>query len=116
MTKNYRDIRITFGNNLKRIRKKQYTQEQFAECIGIETANLSKIECGKVLPRADMINRIANVLNIKPYLLFISEFDIDIDSAYEETLKNLEKLKKNPELFKRVYDFVSELTREVSAK
>ena len=107
-----KNIKKIFGKNLKFYRKNRgFTQEAFAEKIGIETSNLSKIECGKSFPRIETIEKIVKVLDIEPYILYISEKNIDVESAYKDAVKKLDKLKEKPEIFKRVYDFICELSR-----
>lgn len=105
------DIRKYFGNNLKRFRKlKGLSQEKFAEMIGVDTSTLSKIECCKNYPNRSTIEKIVDVLNIPPYLLYVTnEANFNPDKAYIEILELLKELKNDKELFKLVYDFTKEL-------
>ncbi len=53
------------GERFKEIRKKLgYTQEQFAEIVGIEPQSISKIEQGKNYPLLSNLEKIADKLNI----------------------------------------------------
>lgn len=106
------DIKNIFGKNVKVNRKARgFSQEKFAELLGIGTPALSRIECGKSYPTPQTIEKIIEVLNIKPSLLFICEDDINIEKAYNEIIDRIKKLKNNKKLFKVAYDFIIELTK-----
>lgn len=106
------DIKEIFGKNVKRTRKARgLSQEKFAELLGIGTSALSKIECGKSYPTQQTIEKIIDVLNVKPSLLFICDEDINIEEAYKDILCRIENLKNNKELFKLAYNFIIELTK-----
>lgn len=105
------DIREIIGNNVFKARKiRNLSQEQFAEMINIEPSALSKIENGKSYPSQQTIENIIYALKIKPDVLFKTEEKIDIEKAYNELLVKLEKIKKNEELFTKVYYKIQELT------
>lgn len=63
--------KYAFGQNLKSIRKAQgYTGEKFAEAIDISYSFLRQIECGKRMPRVELLVSIANFLECSiDYLL-----------------------------------------------
>lgn len=110
------DIRKYFGKNLKSFRKlKGLSQEKFAELIGVDTSTLSKIECCKSYPNRSTIEKIIDILNIPPYLLYVTnEDDFDIEKAYIETIELLKELKNDRKFFKLVYDFIKELCNKNS--
>lgn len=65
------DIRIRFGQNLKKYRlKKKLTQQQLADLTGIEYKYIQRLE-GKLPPavRIDTIERISSALNISSRML-----------------------------------------------
>ncbi len=65
------DIKIIFGNNVKKLRKKlNLSQDQFSEKIDIAPTTLSTIESGKAFTTADTINKICNTFCINPLALF----------------------------------------------
>ena len=65
------EFKISFGNNLKTLRKeKKFSQEMISELIGIEIHNYSRIETGKSFPRVETLVKILNVLNAEPSELF----------------------------------------------
>lgn len=80
------DISVLFGNCLKSLRnKKNLTQTQLSEKLGISQKHLSVIENGKQFPSSSLISRIARTLEVKPYELFGGT---DHESQAEEKLKN----------------------------
>lgn len=101
-----------FGHNLQTARKlRNLSQEKFSEMIGIERTALSNIERGIFAPSQETLEKIIEVLNIKPYLLYIStEKELDIEKAHAEMIGKLENLKGNRELFRCAYDFIMELS------
>lgn len=51
------------GKRIQKIRKeKGYTQQQFAEMVGLSTNYLSDLEWGKSFPRLDKLTAIINAL------------------------------------------------------
>ena len=108
------DIKNIFGNNVRKAREMQgLTQEKLSELIGIGVPALSNIECGKSYPTAETIEKIVKALKVEYYLLYINEEDYDLDIAYSEVLVGIERLKSNKLIFKRVYDFVKQLTKNL---
>ncbi len=109
--KENKDLKKIFGNNVKKLRElKGFSQEKLAEMIGVGIPALSNIECGKSYPLESTFVKLIETFEIEPYLLYIDESDFDINEAYSEMISKLEKLKTNKSLFKRVYDFVTQLT------
>jgi len=65
------DIRIFFGANLKRYRKKlQFSQEQLSEKVNISVMHLSKIERGLTFVSADLLEKLSENLEITVAHLF----------------------------------------------
>lgn len=54
----------------KELEEKEFTQKDFADVLEISEATLSKYLTGKVIPKPNEIERIANVLNISPQFLY----------------------------------------------
>ncbi len=60
------NIKKDFGLRLKELRaKKGITQYQLAEKVGIDPKHMSHIETGRSFPKADLIERFADALNIE---------------------------------------------------
>ena len=65
------DLQEIFISNLKMIRKDhQITQENLAELCNTDTAYIGQIETKKRFPSINFIEKIADALDIEPYLLF----------------------------------------------
>lgn len=65
------DISKLFGENLRKIRKEaNFTQDELSEKLEISQKHLSKIETGNQFASAQLISKIANVLEINPSQLF----------------------------------------------
>ena len=107
-------LNLILGQNIRNARKlRNISQDKFAEMLGVETATLSKIECGKSNPTPETIEKIIEVLNINPYLLYMSDEDINIDEVHPKMIKILEKLKQNKSLYRKAYDFILELSQGI---
>ena len=68
------NIKKLLGNRIREIRRsKNLTQEKLAELVGIGTPNISYIETGKFAPSMDTLEKIAEVLEVKPFELYMFE-------------------------------------------
>ncbi len=64
-------VREIFKNNMRFYRKKSgLTQEQLAEIIGCNSKYVSEIESRNKFPSAEIIDKIAEALEIRPVELF----------------------------------------------
>jgi transcriptional regulator with XRE-family HTH domain len=65
------DIYFTFGDNVKKYRKrKKLTQAKLAEIVGVERNTIAYIEEGTKFIRAKSLARLCNVLEVTPKQLF----------------------------------------------
>jgi transcriptional regulator with XRE-family HTH domain len=61
-----------FVKNLKKHRRKSgFTQAQLAEKVSVSTHHIGMIELSRNYPTLELVERIANALNIEIYELFI---------------------------------------------
>ena len=68
------NIKKLLGNRIREIRRsKNLTQEKLAELVGIGTPNISYIETGKFAPSMDTLEKIAEILEVKPFELYMFE-------------------------------------------
>lgn len=68
------DIINVFGNNVKKYRMKLgLSQEKFAEKCGLHRTYISDIECYRRSISLDNIQKIADALEVKTYLLFCDD-------------------------------------------
>ena len=83
--------------------KKGITQYQLAELVGIDPKHMSHIETGRSFPKADLIEKFAEALEIEYTKLFRTEHLQDkvillkqintlLKKANEEELKNIYKI------------------------
>ena len=68
------DIIHVFGSNVRKYRtQKHLSQERFAELCGLHRTYISDIECFRRSISLDNIQKIADALEIDPYMLFLEE-------------------------------------------
>ncbi len=68
---NREDVRTILGRNVKRYRKqKGLSQEKLAEIIDVSVKHLSTIESGSAFLSADLLQSLADTLDVPVYLLF----------------------------------------------
>ena len=75
------------GARIKELRKnKKYTQDEFAELIGIDAKHLSRVECSRTQPSLNLLSKISQVLEIG-----ILEF-FNVQPQNVECFRNKEEL------------------------
>lgn len=75
------ELRKIFIDNLKKIRKeKKFSQMKIAELCETSTSYIGEIEIGKKFPSVEMIEKLANALNIKAYEFFMENYS-RVDTA-----------------------------------
>ena len=66
------DIIKVFGDNVRKYRtEKKFSQEKFAELCGLHRTYISDIECFRRSISLNNIQKIADVLEIETYKLFL---------------------------------------------
>jgi transcriptional regulator with XRE-family HTH domain len=71
-------LKQVFVQNLKEFRKKEgFSQMKLAECCNTTTSYIGHIETGLKFPSMDMIEKMAEILRIEPYLFFINRMKQD---------------------------------------
>ena len=102
------NVKVLLGKKIKRLRKlKGFTQEKFADKIDITPRNLNRIESGENFLTAETLDKIINVLNVKPSELFTVEHLKDTESLASELIEKINFLKNNPEKLEEVYKLVN---------
>ena len=92
------DIKKSLGVKIKDLRRKNgYTQEMFAELIGVAPRHISRIENGVNTPAIETLGRIAKCLNVEVKELFNfpsfhDEEYLKINDVLEGVLKKYEVL------------------------
>ncbi|OUO24661.1 helix-turn-helix transcriptional regulator [Eubacterium sp. An3] len=83
---------VDLGNNLKTLRlKKNWTQAQLAQKLGITKSVISAYETGIRLPSYDILIHIAKIFNVSTdYLLGLEKkYEIDLSGLTEEEIQAL---------------------------
>ena len=86
--------KIEFGKKLKEARKlKEYSLEYVAKQIGKTPSTISRYECGKIIPNAQVLNKLCNIL------------DIYYDDLYKEDEEKIVNIKnsQNPFQVNKLY-------------
>ena len=66
------NLREIFAHNLKTKRQEcGFTQAKLAEKVGVSTHHIAMIEIGRHYPTLELVERMANTLDIEIYELFI---------------------------------------------
>ena len=75
---NLLSLRDILPNRVRSIRlSKSLTQERLAEAADIDTTYISRIESGKKIPTVPILCKIADVLDVHIYELFLPEIKIN---------------------------------------
>ena len=103
------DIKKQIGSRIKQLRQaKGFSQEQFAEKIGIATRTLCGIEVGKNFFTSDTLEKILTLLDITPQDLFKINHLKPQEDLVEEiitTIKNITDREKIETIYKIVKSF-----------
>lgn len=87
------DIKKLIGARIKKLRQDQgYSQEQFAEKLGIATRTLCGIEIGKNFFTSDTLEKILETLNITPQDLFMVNYLQPKDVLVDEIIKTVKSI------------------------
>ena len=89
---NLKDI---FAHNLKKKRQNcGFSQAKLAEMVNVSTHHIATIETARNYPTLDLVERLANALNIEIYELFINPLSPpeEMERLYQTVAKNIENL------------------------
>jgi transcriptional regulator with XRE-family HTH domain len=103
------DAKTIFGARLKAIRQeRRLTQEQLAKAVGVDYKHLGAIERGQKAPSFELIGRLAAVLKIEMYKLFLKPEDesTDFESDLEAVLLEVTKARRA-----RIQKFITDVLR-----
>ncbi|MBQ8459026.1 helix-turn-helix transcriptional regulator [bacterium] len=90
------DIKRILGKRIQDYRKqKNFTQDKLAEIIGIDTISLSKIETGRNYPTAENLSKIAKILEVDIYELFVTDGIKSNEELLNEIRNDLNKISKD---------------------
>lgn len=84
---------MSIGENIKKYRKeKGLTQRELADKLNIATNSLSRYEIGERRPPIDMIEKIAEILNVTPIQLM---YDEEVENALNQSAEILSNFNPN---------------------
>lgn len=85
-------LKSLFGANVRAVRKNyQLTQEKLAELIGLEPANISKMENGTHFPSLKTLVKLVDVLGLDISNLFTGNFTRE-NQALEKVIYDIKNL------------------------
>jgi len=91
-------LRDILANNLKENRKKcGYSQAKLAEVANITTQYIAMIEVSRKFPTPEMLERLANALEIEAYELFVVKPSPEdaMEKLHDTLANNIEKIVEN---------------------
>jgi transcriptional regulator with XRE-family HTH domain len=86
-------IREIFARNLKEKRwNSGLTQEQLADKVKVSTHHIAMMETARNLPALELVERLAEALDIEIYELFETQLSVqeELERLYETVAKDLE--------------------------
>ena len=89
------NLREIFAHNLKKNRRNcGLSQAKLAEIVNVSTHHIATIETARNYPTMDLVERLANALNIEIYELFIDPLSPpeEMERLYLTMAKNIEHL------------------------
>ena len=109
-------LKQVFVQNLKEFRKKEgYSQMKLAEYCNTTTSYIGHIETGLKFPSMDMIEKMAEILRIEPYLFFKNQKSQDTGNDTENIYPKLPVSMKN-EINNEIDVSVSKVIKEILNK
>ena len=103
------NIKKQLGQHIKKLRQERgYSQEQFAEKLGIATRTLCGIEIGKNFFTSSTLEKILEVLEITPRDLFrVNHYQPreDLEKRFFEVVKGIKDREKIEIIYKIVKSF-----------
>lgn len=98
------------GNRIKYLRKqKGFSQEKFAEAIGIATTSLSFIETGRGFMTLATLEKMTKILEIEPYELFQSVSVETNADMLEYIIKKIKLIENDNEKLKTIYSIIKNI-------
>ena len=104
------NIQLQLGRKIRHYRKiRGFSQEKFAELIGIATNTLSSIETGNAFMTASTLEKITLILDVTPSELFNFTVEKPPADIYKSILKKLEFIKSDNERLTILYKLINSL-------
>ncbi len=108
------DIKKSFGQKLKRIRKKKHlTQEQLSEMIDISPRNLSRIEVGNCFVKAETLEKLLSALEVSVEELFASDHIKTNSELLDGINYYINSAKDDNKMLEKIYKIIRDLVEDV---
>jgi transcriptional regulator with XRE-family HTH domain len=92
---------------MKKYRKKrQLSQMKLAQMLDTSTSYIGEIEINSKAPSMEMVEKIANALNVEPFRLFIDDKNRPDGRIIDDYLENLSTIERQ-DLTKRIVTLIS---------
>ena len=105
---NVLELKETLSKNIKKHRKGKFTQETLAEAIGVSTQNINDIEGKRRWPREETLVKLADILEIEIYELFVPEENFITKNNKTVNIKEVKK-QLNNDLVSKIRTSVNKL-------
>lgn len=103
------NIKKQIGARIKKLRQQRgFSQEQFAEKLGIATRTLCGIEIGKNFFTAETLEKIITTLGVTPQDLFMINYlqpREDLENEIIDTIRNMKDREKIEIIYKIIKSF-----------
>ena len=97
------NIKKSLGLRIRELRKsRKMTQEQVAELVGIETANISYIETGRFAPSVETLAKLSEILEVSLHEFYMFEHLKSVNELKNEIIN---ALNGNEKLVRDMYKF-----------
>jgi transcriptional regulator with XRE-family HTH domain len=104
-----------FVKNLKKYRKeKNISQMALAELCDTSTSYIGQIEIGNRFPSIELIEKIAEALQIRPYLLFFTDLSNEPSKARPSNKKEALSNTMKDELIRRLNDAIRNVVEKTN--
>ena len=107
-------LRDVFVQNLRKYRKyREISQMTLAELCGTSTSYIGQIEIGNRFPSLELIEKIANALQIRPHLLFFTESDEDTSEQLLQIKSDMMTEAAKEDLIRRLSDAIRRIVKRM---
>lgn len=104
------EIGKKLGRRIQYLRKqKGFSQEKFAEAIGIATTSLSYIETGRGFMTLTTLEKMSNVLNIEPSEIFQFTSTQTNEEMFDYISKKIEFIKDDSDKLNTIYTIIKSI-------
>jgi transcriptional regulator with XRE-family HTH domain len=89
------NLREIFAHNLKKKRQNcGFSQAKLAEMVSVSTHHIATIETARNYPTLDLVERMANALDIEIYEFFINPLSTpeEMERLYQVAAKNIDQM------------------------